>query len=41
MNLKLQKDVGAIDSTHIPIIRLEESPVDYYNRKVHINAGVG
>ena len=25
--------VGAIDGTHIPIIRPEQSPADYYNRK--------
>ena len=25
--------VGAIDGTHIPIIRIEQSPADYYNHK--------
>ena len=25
--------IGAIDGTHIPIIRPEQSPADYYNRK--------
>ena len=27
--------VGAIDGTHIPISRPEQSPADYYNRKGH------
>jgi len=25
--------VGAIDGTHIPIIRPEQNPADYYNQK--------